>query len=129
MSYEYSKLHNVQENDFSKLYFSSKNINVLQNELYNELLKHGYKTKPQCHSKIISYMNNIYEIYANPYAKSVSVEIKKLNKLVLDKMVSIMITEIKQYIGYIKDASTLPQPIAHPKHISTKKSLEYENVF
>ena len=129
MSYEYSKLHNVQENKFSIKFFGDDNISKLQHILVAELKNRGYITRLQCPDKIISYMNNIYEIYANPHTHEVLREIEKLNKLVLEKMISVMIFEIKQYMGYIKDASRLPEPIARPQHISTKNSLEYKNFF
>lgn len=128
MSYEYAKLHNIQENEFSILYFSDDNVNNLKYTLQRSLNSIGYNTKLQCNNNIISYMNNIYEIYANPLTQNIRQEIDMLNKRVLDKMTDVMVTEIKQYIGYIKDASSLPEPISHPVHITTRNSIEYNNI-
>ena len=47
-----------------------------------------------------------------------------VNAMVLDKMFNTMVTEIKQYIGYIKDASSLPDPIDRPRHMTSKKSIK-----
>ena len=127
MSEEYARLHNKHETSFSKLYFHEKNINYLQSELYNRLLEEGYKTKKQNEFLIQSYMYNIYEVYANPYNSNVSKEIQDLNERVLYKMTQVMLTEIKQYIGYIKDASQLAVPLEQPKHVSTKKSIQYNS--
>tara|TARA_Y100000816_G_C26095376_1_gene579538 strand:+ start:360 stop:749 length:390 start_codon:yes stop_codon:yes gene_type:complete len=127
MSEEYSRLHNKHETEFSKYFFSDTNIKALSVNLQFLLAKAGYKTKPQCDYNILSYMMNIYEIYANPLNSDYEKEKNKLNDMILDKMYYVMITEIKQYLGYIKDASVLPDPIDHPTHMTSKKSIEYDS--
>ena len=125
----YSRLHNVHETEFSVKYFHEKNVQHLQKELQSLLLKSGYKTKPQCYDAVLSYMMNIFELYANPLTNDYTNETLKLNAIVLDKMFNTMITEIKQYIGYIKDASTLPDPIDRPTHMTSKQSIQYDEFF
>ena len=90
MSDIYSKLHNLQETEFSRLYFSNDNVTLLQNSLQMLLLQKGYKNKIQCYDTVLSYMMNIYELYANPLNQDYRNETLKLNQLVLDKMFSIL---------------------------------------
>lgn len=128
MSDVYAKLHNKHETDFSRYYFSDQNITMLQTNLQNTMSSKGYKTKRQCYNAVLSYMMNVYEIYANPKAVDLQKETNKINTIVLDKMTNILITEIKQHIGYIKDASTLPVPIDHPTHMTARTQLEYDSL-
>ena len=127
MSEEYARLHNKYETDLSKIFFHSQNVEYIQKELQRHLLKSGYKTKLQKANLIESYMFNIFELHVNSVNSNIKKEIQKLNSVVIKKMTDVMIHEIKQYIGYVKDASELPVPLDQPRHFSTKQSLEYQS--
>lgn len=54
-------------------------------------------------------------------------ELKRLNGLVLQELVGQVGTGLLQYFAYIRDASTLPEPLERGKNVSVKgsRSLEY----
>ena len=90
-------------------------------------MKLRFNTKLQPYDKIISYMNTVYEVHTNPLTQNVEKDIIKLNNIVIDKMTNVMINEIKQHLGYIRDASQLPEPIGLPQHITTKNSIQFNH--
>jgi hypothetical protein len=51
---------------------------------------------------------------------SLEEQIQRLNKSIVEETVSQILSGIDQYKQYYKDASSIPIPLSHPVHISTK---------
>ena len=53
-------------------------------------------------------------------------QITALNKLVVEECVPIILTSIEQYFGYIKDASTNPEPMERSQNVNSAGTKTYD---
>lgn len=107
----------------SDLFFSDKNIERIQKKLKVEVFN---RTKgkyildaDQDKTKLALIMRNIYLEYALNQPKNLVRQTKKLNKLTVDAVVPGIITNIKQYYGYIKDINQPLKPMNRPVNMNS----------
>lgn len=107
----------------SDLFFSDKNIDRVQKKLKVEVFN---RTKgkyildaDQDKTKLALIMRNIYLEYALNQPKNLVRQTKKLNKLTVDAVVPGIITNIKQYYGYIKDINQPLKPMNRPVNMNS----------
>tara|TARA_B100001121_G_C18217157_1_gene401930 strand:+ start:15 stop:539 length:525 start_codon:yes stop_codon:yes gene_type:complete len=132
MSYKNESLRSIQtESLLSKTFFSSENIDSLQNMLrYNVWLKSNKRhvIGRQSETQLHIVMRSIYLQYAQNRDNGIAEQIKQLNSLVLDYCIPRVISEVEQYIAYKKNVSELPRPLERAKNMSSsgEKSLEFK---
>jgi hypothetical protein len=117
------KISRKEETLMSDTYFSQQNIDIIQTEIYlNVLKKQGYKIDKQPVNDILIIMRGIYNLYGNPYTErgKIKSEIIKLNKIFVEMTTNMIISNIKMYRKYIHDASNLPVPISRGEMVSRK---------
>ena len=145
----------IGHTEVSLLFFSNDNINALQkgicNMVYNESGgKYNIGRQSEEELKIImrsvyfnslknshqSVMNQIKNtnIFTTPlnYNKDfVLMQVRYLNKNVLDWCVKEILINIQQFDKYKKDISSLPNPMERPSFVSSagSKTLEFESFF
>jgi hypothetical protein len=65
-------------------------------------------------------MRSLYFQYVK-HTPSISLDnqVQYLNGLVVKECVNIILTNIRQFMGFSQDAQTLPMPMPHPMNMST----------
>jgi hypothetical protein len=113
----------------SDLFFSSLNIDALQLGIQNRVVNETegkYKVGRQSDAELKIVMRSIFLQYAKHQPEHIVEQVRELNKLVLDFSVGQVLTNLRQYVVYRKDASTLPLPMEWGVNPSVKgtKNLE-----
>jgi hypothetical protein len=102
----------------SKLYFSSENIQIIQNGLragVYQLSDQKYIIAPQNIETLKIIMRSIYLQHSENRADNITGQIERLNKLVLDYAVPAVYGEAVGYEKYCHDQSTLVVPLQLPQ--------------
>ena len=108
-----------EENLLSKVYFSSENVQIIQNGLragVYEMSKHDIVIPAQNVDQLKIVMRSIYLQYAEHRMDNIRGEIERLNKLVLDDVVPRVYGEAMGYLKYMQDQSSLVVPLEMPLH-------------
>lgn len=126
-------IHGLQEDNLlAKAYFSEANIQILQNGLragVYEMSDRKIVMPPQNLNNLKIIMRSMYLQHARYPEKTsmITKEIEKLNKYVLDYVVSTLYSEAQGYINYCKDQSTLVQPLERAQQVDRDyKHLEWK---
>ena len=103
--------------ELSKIFFSQKNIQTLQNGIrhgvYN--MSNGqYTIGPQDCDPLKIIMRSIFLQHAVNQSTHISQQIQDLNIMVLDYCIPHVFSEAKGYMKYLTDVSTIAVPLAHP---------------
>ncbi len=125
-------LNGIQElSKLSMLYFSKENIQRLQNliryTVYNQS-KNNYIIGEQSKIDLEIIMRSIYlqhSVNLDYYYKE---QIEYMNNLVLNNTVPTILSEIKQYIGYIENVEKLPIPLELPENLSSAGTRTLQSV-
>lgn len=113
--------HYHEETEVSKYFFSRNNIDLLQRAIVGNVNKRleldniDYKIGKQSEDNLHVVMRAMYLQEACHYKCSFVEQVRKLNGKVLNFIIPNIITNVKQYVGYIKDISspvpTMDRPI------------------
>lgn len=107
----------------SNAFFSNQNLQHIQNELRRTLFEQtGYKVVEQSPEAVLTHMRNQF-LLNGPYAleeERVSGELDRLNTAVLSVIVPQAATALSQYLGYLRDASTLATPLERGENTSVR---------
>lgn len=106
------------------VFFSDENMDMINRNLVYSVWKHTggeYKIKNQSKEKLIIVMRYIFIEYAKHLPYDVKGQIKDLNCRVVTDLVPNIITNIQQYVGYLKDIEKIREPLPLP--ISTKSNV------
>ena len=115
--------HTQEATPLSQQYFSSSNINLVQNNIIQEVRLRGFDIGRQDDLQVQIIMRSIFLSFSKNLYQNIEQQISKLNEMVVEEAVKKIIPEINQYIKYIKDISTPRQIISHSQHISSKTQL------
>lgn len=109
-------------NDLSKLFFSDRNIKRLQKKIKKEIYKRTkgeFKLEvDQDVQKLMIAMRAVYLQYARFLPSQIVRQCKRLNERVVEEIIPNMISEIRQYYGYIKEINEPIKPIMRPQNIN-----------
>jgi len=124
---------NWEDTPLSLAFFSAENQQILQNGLragvYNMSGKR-FSIAPQSYQEIKIIMRSTFLQESQNIPGNVTSQIAHLNKLVLNHMVPQVYNEVKGYLVYIRDASTLVVPLAAPVNsVVYDKTLELKPFF
>lgn len=122
-------LGQFQKNNLSDVFFSSRNIDALQDgiryRVYVET-KGAHVISRQSDTELKVVMRSIYLQNAKHDNRPVLQQVRELNKLVLDWVVPEVVSNLTQYVVYKRDASTLPVPLEHAQLSTMKGSRTLE---
>ena len=125
---------NLDSTEVSKLFFSLKNIDLLQQGIRNKILnvtngKINISRQSDDELKII--MRSIYFQYGQNRNENIKEQVLDLNTRVIEWSVPEIISNFKQSQQYIKDISTLPEPLERSILPSKKgtKTLNITNMY
>lgn len=125
------KLYRQTDNPVLTLFTSEYNIDLLQNAIIHCIkLSTDITISKQNERDIFAIMQYVYNTYANTTCnESVHDEVRRLNKIVIDEAIVIVKSGILMYMRYLKDASTMPVPLARSVMTTEDKSLGYTGNF
>ena len=105
------------ETNLSKAYFSTENIQIIQNGIrsgvYNKS-NQQYVVAPQDCDSLKIIMRSVFLQHSANQPDNISQQISELNKIVLDYCVFYVYSEAQSYMKYLHDVSTLAVPMANP---------------
>ena len=133
--YRDSLAGNLEDNLLSRVFFSSGNIQIIQNGLRAGVYEMSEDRKiiivPQNIDNLKIIMRSIYLQYAEHREDiSVTKQVEDLNRLVLNYVIPTVYNETIGYLKYIQDQSTLVQPLELPKLVDKDfKPLEWKKWF
>jgi hypothetical protein len=108
----------MEDNEVSRLFFSEENIKRIQKKLKVEVFERsGGKFKlveDQDESDLIVVMRYIYLDYGKNLPNEIVRQVKILNDKTINYMLPDILTNIKQYYGYIRDISNPITPLIRP---------------
>lgn len=118
--------------ELSTLFFSDKNIKRLQKMIRRDVFQ---RTNGEFRldidqdvKKLLIAMRAIYMTHARFLPGQIVRQCKRLNKKVIDEIIPGMITEIRQYYGYLKEINKPLDPIPRPLNVSNKGRLTLPSV-
>lgn len=127
-------MQNRIETPMSMNFFSKKNINDLQLAIINKVrIETGVVISHQSESQILTIMNNVINAYGefnstssigHTLTRNQPVQLMNMNQQVVRNATDNIKTGILNYTQYIKDASSLPEPI--PRGIMSKEDTTIE---
>lgn len=119
-------------NCLSEMYFSKENIEIIQEGIINSVYNKSngeYSISKQSEQELSIVMRSIYLQYSKNLNFNMNEQLLELNTRVIRWCVDEIITNIKQYVNYRKNVSTLPMPLEHAQLPSQKgtKTLEIKS--
>lgn len=117
--------HQRSDDQLPTLFFSSKNIQIIQNgiraKIYEKTNK-KYIIEEQDPDILRRVMNSYYNIYSVHSPYNIKEQIEILNNRVIDYSVKNVYNELLSYISYKKDVYSLAEPMDLPTSFSSKNS-------
>jgi hypothetical protein len=128
----------IQErNIINELYFSTKNIQQVQNMIRYVVNKHAnYIIGNQSEAELIIVMRAMYLQYAsNPIItdtkrqkRVIQQEIERLNNIVVNDIVPSIVSNTQQYLSYLEDISKIATPIDRSKNESVTGTKQFRDI-
>ena len=116
-----SCLLGISSDPVNRTFFSSDNINFLQRYIRDVVkAKTGTTIGRQSDDDLKTMMYYFYATYGKNSPKDVPSQVKNLNNMVIADAVPIIVNNMYQYVGYIRDSTTLPVPLEYGKISSVK---------
>jgi len=112
----------ITRSTLSDTFFSKANMKCLQNMLrYRVYMASGgeYQIGNQNNTDLQIIMRAIYLQYAKHLSYNIREQVSELNRQVIEFSLPKIISEIKQYVHYIHQLETLPNPIDLPRNVSS----------
>ena len=129
----YDNLKYTQQNTaVSNLFFSVKNVQIIQNALragVYQMSQKKYIIDEQNKDVLNVIMRAMFLQHSINQPDNLTNQIIDLNKIVVDYCVPKIYSEVEGYIMYKKDASTLAVPLDKPMCEYTDKTLELNKFF
>lgn len=117
----------ASESELSKLYFSDENFKRLQKMIRKEVFArtNGEFRLDTDQEKLDLFivMKAVYIEYARFLPDQIVRQVKRLNEKVISEITPGIITELRQYYGYLKEINKPLSPIARPLNASNKGRL------
>jgi len=123
---------NWENTPLSQAFFSVQNQQILQNGIRAGVYKESngkYIISEQSDNELKLIMRGIFLEYSENRSTHITDQIRNLNQRVLTYCIPRVLGEVKGYMKYLHDASTLVVPMTHPVHSSTDKTLELKPFF
>lgn len=119
------------KNLLNQVFFSNSNLQKIQNLIRFNVYKmtNGeFKIDEQDETQLQIVMRSIYLQYGRNLDENISEQISQLNNIVVDELVPKIISNIKQYIQYLKDKAEPYKLLDRPKNLSNAglKSLRID---
>lgn len=120
------------KNLLSDVFFSRKNIDYLHDAIRFMVYEKSCRKHVidrQSETDLLIIMRSVYLQYGEHKPYNLKDQVKALNTIVLNYCVPKILEEIKIYIHYKKDISSLPVPVDRGEYISAKGTKVLEQKF
>lgn len=122
------KIYRQTGNVLLSCFMSDKNLDFLQESLAQAVrARTGLSISRQSDRDLIGIMNSVYQEHGQTACGNQTVN--DLNELVLREAVPNVLSGIHSYMLYVRDASTLPEPLARSVSTTQDKSLKMNSFF
>jgi hypothetical protein len=124
--------YSLEPSVLSKTFLSYENRNIIQNGIkagVYKLSNQQYIIDKQDNDVLNSIMTGIYLQYSLNQPDDIKRQIEVLNKMVINYCVPKVFGEIKGYMQYKFDASTLVVPLSNPMNTYNSKELVLNHFF
>lgn len=111
------------------LFFSNKNIQIIQNAIRKKVYDiSGHVISNQSENELLQIMRSMFFLNLPLEFPNVTENIKFLNKATIDQALPKILTNMKQYLIYLKDVQRVPQPVDRPQEETIKgtKQLSFQ---
>ena len=123
-----NRIYRQTDNVLLTTFMSEKNVDFLQESLSQAVrTRTGLNISRQSDMDLIGIMNSIYQEHGQTACGNQTVS--DLNQLVLREAVPNVLSGIHSYMLYVRDASTLPEPLSRSVSTTQDKSLKMNNFF
>jgi hypothetical protein len=115
----------LQENDISRVFFSSKNIDIIQNMIKATVYKKSdnqHLIDRQSNTELLIIMRSTYLQYSKNRPNDILCQVKKLNEIVVDEVVPSIIIGIQQHYKYLESQRKLPGVMDLPINMNTSRN-------
>jgi hypothetical protein len=106
-----------EDTSLSNAYFSRENLEIIQNAIrkgiYDKTNGQYIIDNQDCDS-LKTIMRGVFLEHSANQPYNITEQIVELNKMVINFCVQQIYSELRAYVQYLHDASTLVVPIAHP---------------
>jgi len=123
---------NLERSVLNQAYFSAGNFQIIQNAIrFGVFQKSGEIIDPVGTDDLFMIMRALYLQYSRNLPDQIPEQIAELNERVVAWSVPKILAEVSMYRTYLKDISTLPEPLAHPVLQTTAgtRTLPYKPFF
>lgn len=119
------RLFNVIDNPILELFMSQCNVDLIHAAVIHRVKQvTGITISKQSEHDVFGIMSNVYHERGNTTCySSIHDEVRKLNGYVINEVVDNVKSGILMHLQYLKDASTLPVPLARSTATTRDKSL------
>ena len=110
---------NIQLTPTAELFFSAKNRDALQGEVVRRVLElTERRISQQSEDELLLVMRSVYLQHAVNLDQRAAEEVRMLNARVLDYCVPNIVTNLSQYIQYLREVGRNPAPFPHAEYVS-----------
>jgi hypothetical protein len=119
------------DNPLLQSFVSDENMDLLQNRIIEEVKRRtGLRISRQSDRDLLGIMNATYHERANMMCGlPTELEVRRLNDLVLEEAMPIVLNGMHSYMLYVRDASQMAMPIDRALSTTADKSLENKSFF
>ena len=121
----------ISRSPLSETFFSELNMKRLQDMLRFAVYKasgNKYVIGNQNTTDLTIIMRAMYLQYAKHLPTQLKEQVYELNNYVVDFSLHKILSEVKQYLYYVKDIERLPIPLDHPKNLSSAGTRSLRSV-
>jgi len=127
----YGNLTDQIKNSLNQSFFSKENIQIIQNNIRKNVWLQTDKKNiigNQSEEELIIVMRSTFLQYSKNNDNNITQQIRELNKLVCDWCINEIITQIKQYVGFVNNLDKNVIPLEYGMYMSNAgtKSLNLE---
>jgi len=114
---------NREADPVSKLYFSSKNVQILQDAIRYMVFKRTNGERvigQQSVNGLLMIMRYVYSTKVTTYPYMYVEQVRELNTKVIEESVSSIVRELEMYDKYLRDSAHIPYKASDPVNVSSK---------
>jgi len=117
--------HACSDNDLITAFFSNQNISVIQKALREEVKRvHGWVISRQDDTELVLIMRGVFNMNnASVLDHDLKDQVCRLNDLVVEYTLPRLVTNIRHYLGYLRDSTRPYRLVDRP--INTSRRGEY----
>jgi hypothetical protein len=125
------RLHRQSENHLLNIFISDANMDTIQTRIIREVKRRsGISISKQSERDLLGIMNATYHERANTFCGlPTEQEVSRLNDIVFEEALGLVINGMHSYMLYVRDASQMAVPIDRAISTTADKSLESKSFF